>query len=54
MSFAAGTSELTTLLQNYDQENATLHEKVYQLNKLYKECALPLKLYEEIKQSMKY
>ena len=53
-AFAAGTSELTNLLSNYDSENAKLQEKFYLLNRIYKEYALPLDLYENAKQSIRY
>lgn len=36
-AFASGTSFLTNLLQTYDQENSRLHERVVQLNHIYKE-----------------
>lgn len=48
-AFAAGTSELTNLLSNYDQENAKLQEKFHILNRIYKEFSLPLDLYENAK-----
>lgn len=35
-AFAAGTSELTTLLQTYDNENTRLQEKILILNRIYK------------------
>lgn len=53
-AFAAGTSFLTNLLQNYDQENGHLQEKVMKLDKIYKEYKLPLKLYENVKRSLCY
>lgn len=53
-AFAAGTSSLTNLLQSYDQENAKLEEKVQLLNRIYKEYQLPLRLYENVKKSLKY
>ena len=53
-AFAAGTSELTMLLQTYDQENARLQEKIIVLNRLYKEYQLPLSIYENVKQSIRY
>ena len=51
-AFAAATSELTNLLQTYDQQNARLHEKVLILNRIYKDYCLPLKLYENVKKSL--
>lgn len=53
-AFAAGTSSLTNLLQSYDMENAKLEEKVQLLNRIYKEYQLPLRLYENVKKSLKY
>lgn len=53
-AFAAGTSSLTNLLQSYDTENAKLQEKVLTLNRIYKEYGLPLKLYENVKKSLRY
>ena len=53
-AFAAGTSSLTNLLQNYDTENAKLQEKVLMLNRIYKEYCLPLKLYENVKKSLRH
>ena len=53
-AFAAGTSELTNLLSNYDSENAKLEEKFHLLNRIYKEYSLPLDLYENAKQSIRY
>lgn len=51
-AFAAGTSELTNLISNYDHENAQFKEQIFILNRLYKEYCLPLNLYENIKQSI--
>lgn len=53
-AFAAGTSTLTNLLQSYDTENKILQDKVNILNRIKKEYYLPLKLYENIKKSIKY
>lgn len=53
-AFAAGTSSLTNLLQSYDHENARLQEKVLMLNRIYKDYCLPLKLYENVKKSLRY
>lgn len=53
-AFAAGTSTLTNLLQTYDTENKLLQEKVDILNRIKKEYYLPLKLYENVKKSIKY
>ena len=51
-AFASGTSELTNLLQTYDQQNARLHEKVIILNRIYRDYCLPLQLYENVKKSL--
>ena len=53
-AFAAGTSEMTTLLQTYNQENTTLQEKIFILNRIYKQYCLPLNLYENVKKSIKF
>ena len=53
-AFAAGTSTLTNLIQNYDTENKAMQEKIDVLNRIYKEYFLPLKLYENVKKSIKY
>lgn len=52
-AFAAATSSLTNLIQSYDMENSKLEEKVQMLNRIYKEYQLPLKLYENVKKSLK-
>ena len=53
-AFATGTSAITNLIQTYDHENAKLQERVVILNRIYKEYCLPLKLYENVKKSLKY
>lgn len=53
-AFAAGTSTLTNLLQTYDIENKVLEHKIDILNRIKKEYYLPLKLYENVKKSIKY
>lgn len=53
-AFAAGTSTLTNLLQTYDLENKNMQDKIDILNRIYKEYFLPLKLYENVKKSIKY
>ena len=54
MAFAMGTSFLTNLIQNYDNENGRLQEKMANLDKIYKDYQLPLKLYENVKRSLRY
>ena len=53
-AFAAGTSTLTNLLQTYEIENKAISEKLDVLNRIKKEYYLPLKLYENVKKSIKY
>ena len=53
-AFAAGTSTLTNLLQNYDSENNKIKEKVDVLNRIYTDYGLPLALYENCKKSIRY
>lgn len=53
-TFAAGTSFLTNLLQNYDNESGKLQEKMMKLDYINREHKLPLKLYENIKRSIRY
>ena len=51
-SFASGS--LASILQNVDTQSTHLEEKLFTLNRIYKEYYLPLKLYTELKQSLKY
>lgn len=53
-AFAAATSTLTNLLQTYDMDNKEISEKVDILNRIKKEYFLPIKLYENVKKSIKY
>lgn len=53
-AFAAGTSTLTNLLQNYNVECAYLDEKIEQLNKIHMDYCLPLKLYDNVKKSISH
>lgn len=53
-AFATGTSAMTNLISTYDHENAKLQERVVLLNRIYKDYCLPLKLYENVKKSLKY
>ena len=53
-AFATGTSAMTNLINTYDHENARLQQKVMLLNRIYKDFFLPLKLYEDVKKSLKY
>lgn len=52
-AFAMGTSAMTNLIQTYDHENSKLQERVVILNRIYKEFCLPLRLYENVKKSLK-
>ena len=51
-SFASGS--LASILQNVDTQSTNLEEKLFTLNKIHREYYLPLKLYIELKQSLKY
>lgn len=50
-SFASGT--LSSILQNYDEQNAKQEDKMNILRKLQKDYSLPLDLYTRIKQSIR-
>lgn len=54
LGFTAGTSFLTTLLDNYDSSNQEVEEKLITLNRIYKKYGLPMKLYERVKKSVHY
>mmetsp|Transcript_17553 Transcript_17553/g.27068 ORF Transcript_17553/g.27068 Transcript_17553/m.27068 type:complete len:163 (+) Transcript_17553:2088-2576(+) len=45
MAFSFGTGSLSSILQNYDQANAKLQERISVLNRIYKDYYLPLDLY---------
>jgi len=45
ISFSFGTGSLSSILQNYDQANAKLQERISVLNRIYKDYCLPLDLY---------
>ena len=53
-AFAWGTSALTNLLQTYDQEDDSFHQKVQMLNRIYSEYRIPLKLYDNVKKSISF
>ena len=52
-AFAMGTSTLTNVLQTYNQEDKHLQEKIGMLDQIHKDYFLPLKLYENVKKSIK-
>lgn len=54
ISFSFATGSLSSILQNYDQANAKLQERIQILNRIFKEHHLPLELYERLKQAVKY
>lgn len=54
MAFSFATGSLSSVLQNYDQANAKLQERITVLNRIYKEYQLPLELYQRLKQAVKY
>ena len=45
ISFSFGTGSLSSIMQNYDQANSKLQERITVLNRIYKEYCLPLELY---------
>ena len=49
IAFSFATGSLTSILSNYDQANAKLQEKISILNRVYKDFALPLELYERLR-----
>ena len=53
-AFSTGTSAITNLLTNYDQENQKLNKSIEILNKIYKTHQLPLEVYEDVKRSIKF
>jgi len=54
ISFSFATGSLSSIMQNYDQANAKLQERITILNRIYKEYYLPLDLYQKLKQAVKY
>ena len=54
MGFSFATGSLSSILQNYDQANAKLSERIAILNRIYKDYCLPLELYQRLKQVVKY
>jgi len=51
-SFANGS--LTSMISNYDSQNAELQEKVKIMNKVYKKYYLPLDLYVRCKRNLEF
>ena len=49
-TFATGT--LTSIMQNYDYQNAQLQQSIQVLDRIYKEYQLPLELYVRIKKQI--
>ena len=54
VSFSFATGSLSSILQNYDHANAKLEERIQILNRIFKDYYLPLELYENLKQTLKY
>lgn len=54
VSFSFASGSLASIIQNYDNTNAILQERLVLLNKVYKEYKLPLELFIKIKKSMGY
>ena len=53
-AFAFGTSTFTNLLQCYDAENQKLNKNIEILNRIKKDYYIPIDLYENTKQSLKF
>lgn len=53
LAFSVASGTLTSILSNYDTQNAEFQEQLQILNKLYQEYQLPLRLYSKLKQSLK-
>ena len=53
-AFSTGTSAITNLLTNYDQEHQKLNKNIEILNKIFKQHELPLEVYEDVKRSIKF
>jgi hypothetical protein len=53
-AFSTGTSAITNLLTNYDQENQKLNKNLDILNKIKNQYSLPLDVYEDVKRSIKF
>ena len=53
-AFSTGTSAITNLLTNYDQENQKLNKNIEILNKFHKSHELPLEVFEDVKRSIKF
>lgn len=54
LGFTAGTSFLTTLLDNYDSSNKGNQQRQIMLNNVYKRYGLPLKIFERVKKSFNH
>lgn len=54
ISFTFFTGSLSSILQNYDNANAKLQERISVLNQIYRDYSLPLDLYEKLRKSVKY
>jgi hypothetical protein len=54
IAFSFATGSLSSILQNYDQANAKLQERIGIVNRIYKEYFLPLDLYERLRKAVKY
>ena len=53
-AFSTGTSAITNLLTNYDQENQKLNKNLEILNKIHDTYKLPLEVFEDVKRSIKF
>ena len=54
ISFSFANGSLTSIMQNYDVQNAEYQSQMESLNKIYHDFRLPLDLFIRIKKSMGY
>lgn len=54
VAFSFANGSLTSIIQNYDVQNADYNSKLETLNKIYQDYKLPLDLFIRIKKSMGY
>jgi hypothetical protein len=54
VSFSFANGSLASIIQNFDQTNASYQEKMVILNRIYKEYCLPMELYIKLKKSIMY
>jgi len=54
ISFSFATSQLTSILFNYDSSQAKLKEKIATLNEIKKEYLLEPELYDQLRSAIRY